>query len=105
MKERIRPLRQYLANETEKRVRKFSPTSNSWSETLSGLAVVIMSQPTNMPLWPDMVIGGIKQIRRSCKSDTAVKTNLKRLANCGLLIADSGQQYYLKIKIPGELLV
>ena len=104
MKESIKPLRQFLAKEAEKReVPKFTPTSSSWGETLGGLAVVIYSQPTNIPLWPDMVIGGIKQIRRSCMSDAAVKTNLKRLAISGILIAGPKQQYYLNIEIPGEL--
>ena len=105
MKESIKPLRQFLAKEAEKReVPKFTPTSSSWGETLGGLAVVIYSQPTNIPLWPDMVIGGIKQIRRSCNSDAAVRTNLKRLAFSGILIAGPNQQYYLNIEIPGELL-
>ena len=105
LSESTKPLRQFLAKEAEKReVPKCTPTSSSWGETLGGLAVVIYSQPTNIPLWPDMVIGGIKQIRRSCNSDAAVRTNLKRHAFSGILIAGPNQQYYLNIEIPGELL-
>lgn len=123
LSESTKPLRQFLAKEAEKReIPKFTPKSSSWSETLSGLAVVIYSQPTNIPIWPDMVIGGIKEIRKICMSDVKVKNNLKKLAASGILTAgpnvvshprrnkyDPGRkhvtaEYYLNIEIPGELL-
>ena len=133
LSESIKPLSRFLAKEAEKReIPKFAATSSTWRETLSGLAVVIYSQPTNIPIWPDMVIGGIRQIRKVCNSDVKVRNNLKKLAASGILTTtgnvvsyswqkdyDPGRrhvychtlgrrhvsaEYYLNIEIPGELL-
>ncbi len=131
-KERIKPLKQYLAKLVQERVANYGRKTGSWNETLGGLAVVIMSQPTNTPIWPDMVIGGIKQIRKVCNSDVKVRNNLRKLAASGILtttgnvVSYSWQkdydperrhvychtlgrrhvsaEYYLNIEIPGELL-
>ena len=107
-KERITPLRRYLAELVQKKISNYGKKPARWNETLGGMAVVIMSRPTNIPLNRDEVVGGIKEIRRCCSSTATVTTQLKMLASYGLLKKEGGLKagtaYYLNFEIPGELL-
>ena len=108
MDKRIRPLRRYLAKLVEERITNYSRKTGRWNETLAGMAVVIMSRPTNIPINRDEVVGGIKQLRKSCNSSQTVSTQLRLLASSGLLTKEGGLKagttYYLTFEIPGELL-
>ncbi len=107
-KESIKPLQKYLAELVKGKISNYSRKTTRWNETLSGLAVVIMSRPINMPLNRDEVVGGIKEIRRCCSSSATVTTQLQILASYGLLKKEGGLKagtaYYLNFEIPGELL-
>lgn len=108
-KERVKPLKQYLAKLVQERIANYGRKTGRWNETLGGLAVVIMSRPTmDLPVNRDEVVGGIKEIRKSCSSSSTVTTQLQVLASYGFLKKEGGLKagtaYYLNFEIPGELL-
>jgi hypothetical protein len=97
-----------LAELVQEKISNYGKKTVRWNETLGGMAVVIMSRPTNIPLNRDEVVGGIKEIRRCCSSSSTVTTQLQILASYGLLKKQGGLKagtaYYLNFEIPGELL-
>ena len=106
-KARIKPLKGYLTTLVAERISNFSRKPGKWNDTITGMSVVIMTRPKNIPFNCDEVIGGIKDAKGSCLSSHTVASQLRMLASYGVLTKDTvkaGASYYLNIEIPGELL-
>jgi len=108
IKQRIKPLKSHITKLVNKKISNSRKKSESWNETIIGLSVALIDAPKDWPITPGDVIGGIKVVRRSVRSDQRVKTQLRILSSYGLLIKEgglkAGNTYYLNFELPGELL-
>lgn len=105
---RIKPLRNHITDLVNQKITSSRKKSESWNETIIGLSVVLIDAPKDWPITPGDVLGGIKVVRRSVRSDQRVKTQLRLLSSYGLLTKEgglkAGNTYYLNFELPGELL-
>tara|TARA_B100001287_G_C22653132_1_gene516250 strand:- start:74 stop:421 length:348 start_codon:yes stop_codon:yes gene_type:complete len=108
IKKRIKPLKSHITNLVNQKISNSRKKSESWNETIIGLSVAIIDAPKDWPITPGDVIGGIKVVRKSVRSDQRVKTQLRILSSYGLLTKEgglkAGNTYYLNFELPGELL-
>ena len=108
IQKRIKPLRNHITDLVNQKITNSRKKSESWNETIIGLSVVLIDTPKDWPITPGDVLGGIKVVRRSVRSDQKVKTQLRLLSSYGLLTKEgglkAGNTYYLNFELPGELL-